>query len=261
MDHNYLPSNILRSYASIRTMKLFNRIVAIFLAAMMPLMANDPNAVISSGLSLELSRKSLEHIIYYEVGGKSSYINSYTKPIVPAWQTTQSGVTVAFGVDLGYLSKDQIAEAFSGIASVDEIRLMQSVSGMKGRNAYYNGLPKVKNGVYFSYDEAEKVFVDYTLPSFTKQTANAFGLTQKRLHPHSNGALTSLVFNRGASMSGDSRKEMRWIKYNISVGQEAKVPSDIKSMKRLWSYKSLKGLHLRRDAEAKLFQEGIDSRK
>jgi GH24 family phage-related lysozyme (muramidase) len=59
----------------------------------------------------------------------------------------------------------------------------------------------------------------------------------------------------------DSRKEMRWIRYNISINEEDQVPSDIRSMKRLWSYTKLKGLHLRRDAEAKLFQKGLDETK
>jgi GH24 family phage-related lysozyme (muramidase) len=221
-----------------------------------------PNDVISDGLSLSVSQKGIDTIVYYEVGDHYDYNKHCAKPEVPAWQSTSSGVTVAFGFDCGYNTKEQIAKAFNGIASDNEIKALQSVSGMKGKNAYYNGLPKVKNSVYFTYEEAEQVFKRDSLPRFTKQTADAFILSKDQLHPHSNAALTSLVFNRGPSLANtDSRKEMRWIKYNISVGREDLVPSDIKSMKRLWSYTSLKGLHLRRDAEAKLFQEGLDSKK
>lgn len=217
--------------------------------------------VISDGLSLNVSQKSIDHIIYYEVGGRSYYNSKYTKPIVPAWQTTSSGVTVGFGFDLGYNTPDQIRKAFTGVANESEIKAMQSVSGLKGKNAYYTGLPKVKNSINFTYEQSEEVFKRDSLPRFTKQTADAFVLNKDRLHPHSNGALVSLVFNRGPSLSSsDSRKEMRWIKTNISAKQEYKVPSDIKSMKRLWSYTKLKGLHLRRDAEAKLFQEGLDAK-
>lgn len=234
--------------------------ILIYFLLSLTLYAN-PNNVISEGLSLPVSQKSLDYIIYCEVGGKSYYTSKYSKPIVPAWQTTSSGVTVGIGFDLGYNTPEQIRKAFDGVASESEIKLMQSVSGLKGKNAYYNGLPKVKNSIVFTYDQAEKVFKNDSLPRFTKQTADAFALSKDRLHPHSNGALVSLVFNRGPSLdSRDSRKEMRWIKYNISVGQEDKVPSDIKSMKRLWSYTKLKGLHLRRDAEAALFQEGLDSK-
>ncbi|MBF0207903.1 MAG: hypothetical protein HQK53_13550 [Oligoflexia bacterium] len=221
-----------------------------------------PNDAISNGLSLSISQKGVDTIIYYEVGGKDYYNLKYTKPVVPAWQTTSSGVTVAFGFDCGYNTKEQIATAFRGVASDSEIKALQSVSGLKGKNAYYNGLPKVKNSVHFTYDEAEEVFKRDSLPRFTKQTADAFTLSKDRLHPHSNAALTSLVFNRGPSLANtSSRKEMRSIRYHVSIGREDLVPSDIKSMKRLWSYTALKGLHLRRDAEAKLFQEGLDSKK
>jgi GH24 family phage-related lysozyme (muramidase) len=226
------------------------------------LVNGSPNNVISNGLSLNVSQKSIDHIIYYEVGGRSYYNAKYTGPIVPAWQTTSSGVTVGFGFDLGYNTPTQIRNAFQGIASESEITAMQSVSGLKGKKAYYNGLPKVRNSIRFTYEQAEEVFKRDSLPRFTKQTADAFALTKTRLHPHSNGALTSLVFNRGPSLANtDQRKEMRWIKHNISIKREDKVPSDIRSMKRLWSYTKLKGLHLRRDAEAKLFQEGLDSKR
>lgn len=213
-------------------------------------------------LSIPISQKAIDLIIYYEVGGRSLYDKKYTKPIVPAWNTTQSGVTVGFGFDCGYNSPAQIRTALSGIASEDEITLLQSVSGLKGSKAYYQGLPKVKYTVHFTFEEAEHIFKRDSLPRFAKMTSDAFGLSPTRLHPHSNGALVSLVFNRGSSLANtDQRKEMRWIKWNVSIGKEDRVPLDMKSMKRLWSYTTLKGLHLRRDAEAKLFQEGLDARK
>lgn len=242
-------------------MKFITKILTIMMLMLSPI-ACAPSDVISDGLSLDVSQKSIDQIIYYEVGGRSYYDKYLSGPVVPAWRTTVSGVTVGFGLDVGHNSKDQIRKALEGIASEEEIKLLQSVSGLKGKSAYYNGLPKVKHKVHFTYEEAEKIFQRDSLPRFTKQTADAFKLTKTRLHPHSNGALVSLVFNRGPSLSSsDSRKEMRWIKYNISVNREDRVPSDIRSMKRLWSYSKLKGLHLRRDAEAKLFQEGLDSKK
>jgi GH24 family phage-related lysozyme (muramidase) len=141
------------------------------------------------------------------------------------------------------------------------VYVLQSVAGLKGRDAYYNGLPKVKHGVHISFDQAKQIFTRYTLPKFTKSTKNAFVLTEERLHPHSNGALVSLVYNRGPSMSSkSSRLEMRQIRSDIASKDEHRVPDRIRSMKRLWSYSKLKGLHLRRDAEAKLFQKGLDRR-
>jgi GH24 family phage-related lysozyme (muramidase) len=236
-------------------MKILEYIMALFVGVA-PLMANDVP------LSLDISQEAIDLIIYYEVGDKSYYEKYLSKPIVPAWQTTVSGVTIGIGFDVGHNTKEQIEKALDGVLPENEIKLLQSVSGLKGRSAYYNGLPKVKHAVKVSYVQAEKIFKNDSLPRFTKQTADAFRITKDRLHPHSNGALTSLVYNRGGSMSNtDSRKEMRWIRYNISINEEDQVPSDIRSMKRLWSYTKLKGLHLRRDAEAKLFQKGLDETK
>lgn len=236
-------------------MKILKYIMAL-LVGISSLKANDVP------LSLDISQEAIDLIIYYEVGGKSYYEKYLSKPTVPAWQTTVSGVTIGIGFDVGHNTKEQVKKALDDVLPENEIKLLQSVSGLKGRSAYYNGLPKVKHTVKVSYTQAEKIFKNDSLPRFTKQTADAFRIAKDRLHPHSNGALTSLVYNRGGSMSNsDSRKEMRNIRYNISINREDKIPADFRSMKRLWSYTKLKGLHLRRDAEAKLFQKGLDETK
>jgi GH24 family phage-related lysozyme (muramidase) len=216
----------------------------------------------AENLSLDVSKESIEMIIFFEISSRSYYERNFAKPMVPAWQTTVSGVTIGIGFDAGHNTKEQIRKATEGILNEKEIEALQSVSGLKGKAAYYTGLPKVRNNVYVTYEQAEQIFYRDSLPRFTKQTATAFNLTQNRLHPHSNGALTSLVYNRGSSLSSsDSRKEMRWIKSNVSINREDRVPSDIKSMKRLWSYTKLRGLHTRRDAESAMFQRGLDARK
>jgi hypothetical protein len=224
------------------------------------LVLSSKTGVVEENLSLPVSKESLDMIVQFEVGGRSYYEAKLQRPTVPSWQTTSSGVTVGFGFDLGYNTPEQIEKAFKGVLSDKEIEAMKSVAGLKGKRAYYEGLPKVKNVVRVSYEDAEKVFIRDSLPRFTKQTADAFKLSKDRLNPHCNGALTSLVFNRGPSTANtDSRKEMRDIRYHISVNKEESVPTDLRNMKRLWSYTKLKGLHLRRDAEAKMFQKGLDS--
>ncbi len=207
-------------------------------------------------LSLPVSAESRDMIIYYEVGGKSYYEKSLSKPEVPAWQTTSSGVTVGFGVDVGQMTEAQIDNAFTGTLSPVMISALQSVRGLKGRSAFYNGLPKVKNVVLVTWDQATSIFERDTLPRFTKQTKIAFDIDADQLHPSCNGALTSIVFNRGGSMAGDSRIEMREIKYELNAEHYELVPGLIQKMKRLWSYTTLKGLHLRRDAEAAMFLKG-----
>lgn len=207
-------------------------------------------------LALPVSQKARDLIIHYEVGGRAYYEKRLTSPTVPAWRTTASGVTVMFGVDVGHMTDAQIEAAMSGVVPGSSIRLLQSVNGLKGQAAYYTGLPKVRH-LRFTWDQATAVFERDTLPRFTAQTKAAFEIGPGRLHPHECGALTSLVFNRGPSMSASSsRREMREIRADIAGGYAGYVPGRIRSMKRLWSPTKLRGLHLRRDAEADLFAEG-----
>tara|TARA_R110002110_G_scaffold9416_2_gene46304 strand:+ start:2356 stop:3522 length:1167 start_codon:yes stop_codon:yes gene_type:complete len=219
-------------------------------------------------LAIPISDKAIETIIHYEVGGKSYYNQRLHRPTVPAWRTTRSGVTVGFGMDMGHMSKTQIKEAFTGILTSSQIRALQSVSGMKGSNAHYNGLPKVRNSVTVTWEQATEVFERNTLPRWATLTAQTYNLTPTRLHPHENGALLCMTFNRGTKLGSSSRDnppnyyyrdrymEKRKIKFDLARGYAGYVPGHFRSMKRLWSYSSLKGLHLRYDATARLFALG-----
>tara|TARA_R110002153_G_scaffold26421_4_gene82916 strand:+ start:2837 stop:3922 length:1086 start_codon:yes stop_codon:yes gene_type:complete len=213
--------------------------------------------------SLPVSVDGYNLILKYEVSSKYYYNKYLKRPTVPAWRTTASGCTVGFGSDCGHMSKQQIRDAWTGILTEREIRALQSVSGLKGSRAYY-ATRKMRHLVSVDWTQADLQFKRYTLPRYTKLTAKAFKIDKDTLHPHSSSALVSLVFNRGSSMGKtssssafDRRMEMRWIRYNISVGKSDRVPSNIRHMKRIWSRTKLKGLHLRRDAEAVLFAKGV----
>jgi len=97
------------------------------------------------------------------------------------------------------------------------------------------------------------VFKKSTLPRFIKETLRAFPGADK-LHPDAFGALVSLVFNRGASVSGSSRVEMLNIRNLISSKNYKAIANEIQSMKRLWVGKGLDGLLKRRDEEASLVE-------
>jgi len=210
--------------------------------------------------SLYMSESAVDDlIIYYEVGGKKSYIRNYQTPQVPAWKTTSSGVTVGIGVDLGHMSKTSIQKTFQNIISQKQIDSLKSASGYKGQKAYYVALPKVKYTVNIDWESAHRILIDRTLPTYSKRTSDAFGITKTQLHGDLNGALISLVYNRGSSMRGSSRREMREIRDDIYKKDYSQIGNHIRSMKRLWSYSSLKGLHLRRDKEAMFADRSFDS--
>jgi len=244
--------------------------ITVFLVVFFAIVAGRSQA--AGKLALPISDRAIDTIVHYEVGGRAYYEARLKRPTVPAWRTTASGVTVGFGVDCGHMSKTQINDAFKGILTRTEIRALQSVAGMKGRNAYYNGLPKVRHVVTVSWDQAKKVFERNTLPRFTRLTANTYNIKPGRLHPHENGALLCMTFNRGTKLGTskydrppgyyrrDRYMEKRKIKFDLARGYAGYVPGHFRSMKRLWSYSKLKGLHLRYNATADLFALGSRTR-
>ncbi len=77
------------------------------------------------------------------------------------------------------------------------------------------------------------------------------------LPPDAQGALVSLVFNRGTSMEGDRRAEMRAIRDAVPSSDLQEIADQLRSMKRLWINKGLDGLLRRREEEAKLIESCI----
>jgi len=104
--------------------------------------------------------------------------------------------------------------------------------------------------------DAEKVFVNSSAPKYMKLTEQAFPGVDK-LPPDAQGALFSLVYNRGISMNGDSRLEMRNIRDAVAKGDLAEIAKQLRAMKRLWQGKNMDGLLKRRDAEAALVESCI----
>ena len=131
------------------------------------------------------------------------------------------------------------------------------MAGLKGTRAA-NEIRRVKWLVHVPWETARDVFEKSTMPRFAKLTKAAFP-DIGTAHPHGQGAILSIAFNRGTSMSGSARREMRDIRDHLKPAPEI-VPGDIRSMKRLWIGKGLDGLLLRREAEAVLFEKGLAER-
>ena len=203
----------------------------------------------SADASIQLSDKAYKLILEYEVGGGKSYYDKYLKR--PCFPGGESGVTIGIGYDLGYNTSYQFAEDWKGIIDTQSyIRLLQHL-GKKSANAKA-AIPSVKD-IEVSWDAAEIVFKKKTLPRFINETKKAFPDSDK-LHPDAFGALVSLVFNRGASISGQSRVEMLNIRNLIASKNYKAIANEVRKMKRLWIGKGLDGLLTRREDEAKLIE-------
>lgn len=194
-----------------------------------------------------LSNEAFALILKYEVGGGINYYNKCLKN--PCYPGGESGVTIGIGYDLGYNTSYQFAEDWKGVLSTESyIRLLQHL-GKKSANAKA-AIASVKD-IEIPWESAEIVFKKSTLPRFINETKKAFPNSEK-LHPNAFGALVSLVFNRGASISGPSRIEMLNIRNLIDSKDYKAISNEIIKMKRLWINKGLDGLLTRRNEEAAL---------
>jgi len=205
-----------------------------------------------------LNKKSLNLILEFEVGGGESYYNKFLKN--PAWPEGQSGVTIGVGYDLGYVNKAEFSQDWKDLPKETFDRLYKVV-GIKGYNA--KNLIRGLKDITIPWDLALKVFNNKTVTKFYNLTRQTFP-NFDNLPEDAKGGLVSLVFNRGAALEGDRRREMKLIRDGMKLvsnyDQKALtfIANQIRNMKRIWAGGSIeKGMSRRRDAEAKLIEESL----
>ena len=171
------------------------------------------------------------------------------------WPKGASGITLGRGYDLGYKTKAQFRKDWAGKLSPSQMRRLESAIGKRGLSA--KRLASQFRDIRVSKKAADQVFENVTIPRWYEKAKKAFPGMDK-LPAKAQGALTSLVFNRGGGMKGSRRSEMRNIrnilskfKPGVNTRQTLKsIASQITRMKRLWRGKGLDGLLTRRDQEA-----------
>jgi len=200
-----------------------------------------------------ISPRARELIIVCEVSSQTAYENRYQHPVRPGGQ---SGITIGIGYDLGYASPEEFGAQWASLLDPATISTLSSVCGLKG-DAAQTALPSVRSSVV-PWTQAVSQF-DGFLRYAVGKTEDTFR-NSVELHPASLGALVSLVYNRGPSLSASSerRTEMREIARLTRERNFALIPSQIRKMTRLWeSDPSTRGLVRRRELEALLFEEGL----
>ena len=206
-----------------------------------------------------LSKKSLDIIFEFEVGGGENYYNKFLKN--PTWPGEQSGVTIGVGYDLGYVNKTEFTNDWKELNQKDFDRLYKVV-GIKGIAA--KDLVRGLKDIVIPWDLALKVFMNKTVTKFYNLTRETFP-NFDNLPEDAKGGLVSLVFNRGNSLEGDRRREMKLIRDGMKLvstfDQKALsfIANQIRNMKRIWIGGSIeKGMSRRRDAEAKLIEDSLN---
>lgn len=179
------------------------------------------------------------------------------------WPGGGSGITLGYGCDIG--ADPASLEFWRGILSNDQMTLLATAKGITGRAAAQ--IQTRFAGIRVSKEDSMKVFMCTSLPREITITTKAYPSIDQ-MPPEVLGAMTSIVYNRGAAMSGERRREMAAIRDIIALYTAGKInknsalsriASEIRSMKRLWVGQGLDGLLKRREAEAKLVESAIQA--
>jgi len=207
-------------------------------------------------MQLQLSKTAINKaIMAFEVSwspqaGFDVYNRKYRKPIVPDPVNTSSGVTIGIGYDCGQYSANKIKLDWQSVLPLNMVNALTSVAGLKKQQAVKQ-LPSVKN-VDVPIESALQVFYNTTIFEFARKAAAIYPDLFK-LDPVEQSVIVGLVYNRGASLDGDRRREMKGLVAAIKNDDEKGIADLIRSMARLWP--DTPGLRRRRLAEAALVDE------
>ncbi len=202
----------------------------------------EPTPLVALPPEAPLSQEGIDLIINAETGGKFNYDSH------PEWPGGSSGVTIGIGDDLGFKSKQAILSDWHEVRS-DWLNDLADTSGITGEKAK----PLARNLSFISIEWrlANQVFTDVTLPQYWSLTKKTFPGVEN-LCANARSSLVSVIYNRGSSMVGDSRKEMRTIREMVPKKDYDGIAQQLLDMRRLWYGKGLDGLIKRRADEANL---------
>jgi hypothetical protein len=195
---------------------------------------------------MNLSPRGIKAIIGWETGGEHEYDPH------PEWPGESSGVTIGIGWDLGMTPFADTTRAWSPHLPASTLSALIGVSGRHGEAAQ-TVLPYVRH-LTIPWDAAMAVFEEVTLPTFYLRTLRIYPQAEE-LPGDCAAALVSLVFNRGAALSGERRLEMANIQALLKTGNFKEIPNQFREMVRLWPNSA--GLRRRREEEAELFESGL----
>ena len=202
---------------------------------------------------MTLNNASLKLILDYEVGGGQSYYERNLR--YPVWPNGESGVTIGVGYDLGYNTRASVVMAWDPRIGEEKTDRLIPCIGIKGEAAHAL-LPSVRD-VEIPWSAALSVFLDTDVPTEWRSACRTYpGI--ETLHPNAQGAILSLGFNRGWSLNGPRRTEMKEIKALVAAQDYAGIADQILAMKRIWIGTSIEGgMSARRNAEAALVESVI----
>lgn len=208
-----------------------------------------------------LDTNGVAFIASEETGGLSYYQEVCRWPHYPGHA---SGVTIGIGFDLRFNSDEQFRQLWENHLPRKAMDELARDIGRAGSEKRVKELKRL--GIEIPFASAWAVFIDKTLPLYYLQTETIFP-SLATLPGLCRSVLVSIVFNRGNSLDGPGRKEMRAIRDILARAADPhqhkrrvkmileEVEDQIVAMKRLWNPAS--GVYKRRQAEANLWRTGL----
>jgi len=200
----------------------------------------------------QVSADAVALIVAFEVGSQVRYTARYQGVVCPGGA---SGPTVGIGLDGGHQSASAIRSALAGHPAVE--RMAQIMPGAIGPRRCAAARAQLYD-VRVAWLTAMRIFELHTLPVYSALTVRTFSEGIGTLSPNARGSLTATVYNRGVSMRGDRRREMRELRDTcVPAGDTTCMAAQYRSMKRLWVGTPLEtGLARRYEATARLAEQG-----
>jgi len=201
-----------------------------------------------SEYQLICSRTGLQQIARFEISSDAYYHRFLSHS---TWPKGQSGITIGIGYDLGYRTPARFRKDWQGLIADSDLERLAAVTGVKGAAAH-TALAGVAD-ISIPLAVANQVYYTATLPEYAARTRKVYPGVEL-LPADAQAMLLSLVYNRGGSLSGSKRQEMKAIVPLVAAADLAGIAAQIRAMKRLWG-NDMSGLLKRRDIEAKLIEQ------
>ena len=212
--------------------------------------------------SQNLATNGVAFIAREETGGLAYYHIVTRWPHFPG---LSSGITIGVGYDLRFNSEENFQNLWEEHLSPEILDELSKDIGKPGTKKRVKELKKL--GVEIPFKSAWPVFIDNTLPRYFSDTEVIYH-SLARLPDLCRSVLVSIVFNRGNSLQGARRIEMRAIRDILLTADDLRlhkrkrkmilenIEDQLISMQRLWEPSS--GVYKRRQAEANLWRTGLN---
>lgn len=193
-----------------------------------------------------VSPAAVDMIVQFEIISPAYYTKRLQRPV---WPGAASGVTWGVGYDGGHQTRQRIATDWREHQEAERLATTAGIIGQRARQV----LPAYRD-IVTPLPMAQAVFAEATLPKYHSLAERTFSDGWQCLPPDAQGALVATVQNRGASMRGDTRRELRVLRDEcVPSCDVACMAAQFRSMKRVWVGTDVEtGLGRRYEATARL---------